>query len=348
MAYRELPKNYSYRLWVKQNQESHSKRMKSIKPSIDNKPPKEYSHLTANGKKALLKNLRNRDIQRENNVLLQKLFQLLKEGKERKGDQPFQLRTLNYTWRKRELERINQDNKTILKSLQEIQPMYNHVEWKEHAKQVQTYLESIQEYKDGKPKPGPVIRSPTSGPRYRRASHTGVPPIRLSDLGIELGAVPESLEESADNFTSRTAPVSRNTFHDGDSMAVPSRSASRSSTGRTQVHRRAQTARGIGKRPFDVNQGVSPLTASIAEAADPLLSLTAQESYDPDFEPESPLGGSELPDIEARPSSAMATYYRQHHTQHSEIPPRPSSSLGKVPHRPRSDRGPTRPVRKAA
>lgn len=41
-----------HEMWVEHVKQLHKQRLKTIKPSIDNKPPKQYRHLKANMKRA--------------------------------------------------------------------------------------------------------------------------------------------------------------------------------------------------------------------------------------------------------------------------------------------------------
>lgn len=48
--------------------------------------------------------------------------------------------TLNFVSRKKELERINQDNVNLWKTLNDVQPTYHRFEWKLHKQKVRLYV----------------------------------------------------------------------------------------------------------------------------------------------------------------------------------------------------------------
>jgi len=107
---------------VKQAQNCHDKELRNAKSRIDNKPPSDYSNLfKSSGKKKVLKLMRNREIELENNILLGKLFGIIKSQKEI-TQQPGP-RSMNLVMRKNEIRRINQQNKVILTGLKTVKPI---------------------------------------------------------------------------------------------------------------------------------------------------------------------------------------------------------------------------------
>jgi len=51
--------------------------------------------------------------------------------------------TLNYFARKRELERVNNDNIIFLKSLNQVKPVLNRFDWKQHKSKSEKYKKII-------------------------------------------------------------------------------------------------------------------------------------------------------------------------------------------------------------
>lgn len=107
---------------VKQSQDCHEKELKNVKSRIDNKPPSDYRGLfKASGKKKAMKIMRDREIELENNILLGKLFGIIKSQKEI-VQQPGP-RSMNLVNRKNDIRRINQQNKVILTGLKSVKPV---------------------------------------------------------------------------------------------------------------------------------------------------------------------------------------------------------------------------------
>jgi len=67
--------------WVDRCQQLHRMRLNSIKPAIDNIPPRRYKHLFQNLKKAQLEDERNMEIERENRLLLEKMSMIMESGR---------------------------------------------------------------------------------------------------------------------------------------------------------------------------------------------------------------------------------------------------------------------------
>lgn len=79
---------------------------------LDNHPPQNYSHLSSNlnGRGKLLKKMRIKEIKHENKVLVQKMQDIVNNRGKFVTPPP---RSLNDGYRKREIERINSDNRII-------------------------------------------------------------------------------------------------------------------------------------------------------------------------------------------------------------------------------------------
>jgi hypothetical protein len=63
--------------WVKHCQELHRKKLRSMKASIDNKPPPKYVHLVQNLKKQQMDEERYSQIERDNYLLLDKMSYIM-------------------------------------------------------------------------------------------------------------------------------------------------------------------------------------------------------------------------------------------------------------------------------
>jgi len=139
----------------KKCQERHRQKLRDMKCSIDNRSPREATHLTTKAKKNALMEDRIIQIENENRLLLQKMSHIMKYkgGIANKNEGIQYGHSLNKERRKRELQRITKQNRQILQRIQESQPTYNHLEWEEEAKTADQILANISEFK---PKPDTV------------------------------------------------------------------------------------------------------------------------------------------------------------------------------------------------
>jgi hypothetical protein len=122
--------------------ERHRDKLARIKPSIDNKPPRIPQHIAAKAKRQRMLKDRNTEIQEHNRLLLKKMLQIdLKPSPLNPSaithchSQP----SLNRNFRIRELKKIADANKLILKRLRTTQSVYNIKRW-EDDRQYAVYL----------------------------------------------------------------------------------------------------------------------------------------------------------------------------------------------------------------
>jgi len=135
---------------VKKGQELHKKHIQQAKCMVDATTPKAQLHLITNAKKHELEEDRFAEIERENAVLLSKMSKIMREGPGTSNNggapekhvmpMPLPPKSLNRGFRRKELERITQENLSILKRIQVKDPHYNHLEWKEMRRQNKTYM----------------------------------------------------------------------------------------------------------------------------------------------------------------------------------------------------------------
>jgi len=125
----------------------HLKRLKNVKPSIDNKAPKRCPHLRQNLKKKQLMEERFATIERENQLLLEKMSAIMnKNCLDNKNDSLRYAHSMNKGRRKKDLEKITRENQAILYRIQAREPTYNHMEWKNERERNLRYLQNISEY----------------------------------------------------------------------------------------------------------------------------------------------------------------------------------------------------------
>mmetsp|Transcript_3640 Transcript_3640/g.7556 ORF Transcript_3640/g.7556 Transcript_3640/m.7556 type:complete len:155 (+) Transcript_3640:159-623(+) len=106
----------------------HKRRIQSMKPQIDNKPPPRFQHLQQNLKKAQQEEDRLTEVEKQNGILLDKLSRIASRpspGSSKKalvpGEAPVAMDrplTLNAPYRKAELQRIAEENQQLLRRIQ--------------------------------------------------------------------------------------------------------------------------------------------------------------------------------------------------------------------------------------
>jgi len=123
--------------WEKQH-EAHRDRIKKVKPATDMTMPMTATmdHIRNNLKKEQLLEGRYMEIDRENRILLRKMSDMMKKpnpysGKEKGGGNV----SLNKDTRKQSLLAITKENQRLLKSIQDVQPVYNVKAWDEHYRE---------------------------------------------------------------------------------------------------------------------------------------------------------------------------------------------------------------------
>lgn len=83
MSYRFNPKNSTYLLMQKQESINIAKRLKSVKPTIDNRAPKQFKHLKIKHSKS--DRFRKREVDYQNKILLSKMMNILKRRNNKKS-----------------------------------------------------------------------------------------------------------------------------------------------------------------------------------------------------------------------------------------------------------------------
>jgi len=134
--------------WEKQHQ-AHRDRITKVKPATDMTMPMTATmdHIRNNLKKEQLLEGRYMEIDRENRILLRKMSDMMKKpnpyttGKEEKPNV-----SLNKDGRKQSLLAITKENQRLLKSIQEVQPVYNVKSWDEHYRNSAVHLKNCCTY----------------------------------------------------------------------------------------------------------------------------------------------------------------------------------------------------------
>jgi len=128
--------------------DSHRDRIKKVKASSDMSMPHTMTmdHIRNNLKKEQILEGRYVEIDRENRILLRKMSDMMKKENPYKDVASKASQSLNKTGRKIELLQITKDNHRLLKSIQEVQPVYNHKKWEEHHKHTGVLLKNCCQY----------------------------------------------------------------------------------------------------------------------------------------------------------------------------------------------------------
>eukprot|EP00747_Dinoflagellata_sp_TGD_P161801 gnl/TRDRNA2_/TRDRNA2_178726_c0_seq1.p1 gnl/TRDRNA2_/TRDRNA2_178726_c0~~gnl/TRDRNA2_/TRDRNA2_178726_c0_seq1.p1 ORF type:complete len:291 (-),score=67.82 gnl/TRDRNA2_/TRDRNA2_178726_c0_seq1:136-1008(-) len=135
-------------LQLKQH-EHHRNRIKNMKPTIDTSEPivSQMDHIRNNLKKEQMLEERYAEIDRSNRILLKKMSEIMRTQSLPTLDRANEATvSLNRDGRKKELLRITKENQSILKRIQDVQPVYNHVKWEENHRRNQSLLQNCCEY----------------------------------------------------------------------------------------------------------------------------------------------------------------------------------------------------------
>lgn len=137
----------SSRRQLRRSQELHKKKLRNIKSTLDNKPPKRHNHLRKNRKKQQMMQDRFAKIERENQLLLEKMsFIMQNDTLDNKCKAATYSKSLNKERRRKELKRISEQNNAILSRIQSRESTYNHLKWENDRKKNERYLKMISEY----------------------------------------------------------------------------------------------------------------------------------------------------------------------------------------------------------
>lgn len=129
--------------------EGHRHRIKKVKPSTDMSTPVVCTldcHRNNLKKERLLED-RYDEIDRENKVLLKKMADIMKKPSNYNAtvNTPLPL-SLNGQGRKKQLQEITRENQRILKSIQEVQPVYRTQAWEASYKHTEKLLKNCCSY----------------------------------------------------------------------------------------------------------------------------------------------------------------------------------------------------------
>ena len=95
-------------------QRVHLVKLDNMKCTIDMTPPHQYPHVQFNAKRMQMEAERNSAIERENKILLGKMYSIMNAEPAYKTDTQVSVTSLNMTVRKQEYDRIARENQAIM------------------------------------------------------------------------------------------------------------------------------------------------------------------------------------------------------------------------------------------
>ncbi|KAG7467089.1 hypothetical protein MATL_G00149610 [Megalops atlanticus] len=137
---------YLQHKWDKTCYDMHKKKVKSAKPTISTTPPQTYGHLQLKMKKLKLEEERIAIIQRDNDMLLEKISFIMRTTGRIDNRNLYENRSLSSEKRQRELLRVTKENQIILERLSRCGPRYSVQQWQEDWLRTERYMESIARY----------------------------------------------------------------------------------------------------------------------------------------------------------------------------------------------------------
>lgn len=157
--YRGLPSGNKIltKKWQEKERRIHMQRLRSVKPTIDMRKPKNFKHLKSRAKKEQMLEDRYTEIERENRILLEKMTSIMQKpnrtstsfSTDRFAQQTLAAKkSLNRAQRKQELLKITLENQAILRRLQDKSSNYNVAKWEHEHRARQDLLKNMSEYPD--------------------------------------------------------------------------------------------------------------------------------------------------------------------------------------------------------
>ena len=167
------------------SQRMHMEKLRNMKPGIDMKRPEQPKFLQYNAKRVQMEKERNLTIERENKILLGKMYSIMNSEPAYKTTQHKTI-SLNMSIRKQEYDRIARENQAIMQRILQREPEFDRARLDREWKETQRYLRNISEYPfilDQKtPKPSPTKKPLPPIKGARRRADRPPPPARAPPL----------------------------------------------------------------------------------------------------------------------------------------------------------------------
>ncbi|KAL7385195.1 hypothetical protein ABVT39_017349 [Epinephelus coioides] len=140
---------YLQQKWDKASYELHREKVKSAKATINTAPPKTYAHLTLKLKTQKLEEEWAMKIQRENNMLMEKISHIMRTTGGVDNKNFYDRKSLGKEKRQLELLRITKENQMILLRLSQCRSHYDVRRWHEDWVRTLKVMDSIARYPRG-------------------------------------------------------------------------------------------------------------------------------------------------------------------------------------------------------
>ncbi|KAJ3045137.1 hypothetical protein HDV00_011863 [Rhizophlyctis rosea] len=301
------------RRWEEHVKNLHLRKLKEARPSVDNKVPRRYPHLEMRLKRLQNEEERLYEIEKNNHILLDRIaFQISNASQVSDLEQARRMKqvetelgghwkaagTLNGPKRRKDWEKIQSENLTILQRIEDKAPYYDRRKWLEDRHKSLSYLANIAQY--------PL-------PYYR-----------------ELGVIPD---EAAAALFSMSAPTSRKVSEAGDESDRGDASGAEEEEG-VEVDGRPVTRRGSGFKGT-AEEMADEEDGSVVEGEES-GEMAEKDVEQSDLPPPGALeeGGDELAELQAEQEQSMPP---QEDPQAEEVPvqqeeaPQPAETQEMVP-----------------
>lgn len=173
--------------WDDKARDMHKKKLKNVKSTVDNKPPKTYMHLQLKLKKLQLEEERLATVERDNRLLLEKMSSIMtRKGMDNRND--YERKSLSVQKRQQHLLKIAHENQAILKRIDAKQPHYTAKAWEDDYDKSMTFKEQISRYpKTGKSpkKAGATKRRTSVGAEDKQNEEEATEATRRTSVGAE-------------------------------------------------------------------------------------------------------------------------------------------------------------------
>lgn len=134
--------------WQKHLLDLHYKKLSKVRTTIKNSSPNDYSHIRSNKKQeqlreGILKIERFTEIERENRILFEKMSCIMNSRNLPRASSA--KKSLNSHIRRKNSEKIANENLALLKRLKSKTPVYNCRQWDKDWKKTEKIIQSISE-----------------------------------------------------------------------------------------------------------------------------------------------------------------------------------------------------------
>ncbi|XP_029636648.1 protein kinase 4-like [Octopus sinensis] len=132
--------------WDKAYYLEHRRKVATVVPMIDNKPPPNFMHLHLKMKKLQLEEENLATIERDNHRLLERMGYIMRTRGRIDNRNDYLYKSLNSEKRQREQIRISRENKDILQRILNRRAEYNHATWQKDWKKNRSFLNNISHF----------------------------------------------------------------------------------------------------------------------------------------------------------------------------------------------------------